>query len=180
MENMPNDVWDQKMMTMDDKNFNINLNIDFLWHSLKCEEVEVLSLALEFFIKFSRLEFAMKKCARESMEKEDDFVECRGKRFYFQYDRLNIDWDDFQDDDCVAYLRKYPPKKQVCKDGEGYSWEDAGKDTPIEYMKVIRNNLFHGGKHGALTFAGNGEDIDSSLKLLRAALTILKKCLEKK
>jgi hypothetical protein len=109
-----------------------------------------VALIFDFFIVFSRFEFALK----------------RSNYFRGTEDKVEPDWDKF----CVAvqerfnktsspefqraceYYTTYPPKKQVIQNGE-VVWKDNIQGTGesefrwiIRSVKTARNNLFHGGK----------------------------------
>jgi hypothetical protein len=78
--------------------------------------------------------------------------------------------------EAVAYILKYPPKKQVVIDDK-LAWDatppNSGSQAErvIIYVRRIRNNLFHGGKFNGHWFAP-----ERSGKLMRYGLTILKAC----
>jgi hypothetical protein len=80
--------------------------------------------------------------------------------------------------EAVGYILMYPPRKQVIWDGR-LVWSDAAPNTNIrsdlvlQYVRRVRNNLFHGGK-----FNGRWFDPERSAQLLRHCLTILHACLE--
>jgi len=103
-------------------------------------------LLLDFFVKFARFEYALKRA-----------------RYLEKKPYASPDWQRFADDlrgipaknqkailDCAAYLQTEPPKKQVVADG-ALRWEerkpsDSQIQSVIESVKTVRNNLFHGGK----------------------------------
>lgn len=107
-------------------------------------------LIFEFFMVFSRFEFALKRSG------------------YFRGDssRAVPDWDKF----CIAfqdryyttitpefqqaceYYTTYPPKKQVVQDNQVVWKENVQGNNESEFawiirsIRAVRNNLFHGGK----------------------------------
>lgn len=130
-------------------------------------------LLLEFFLTFSRAEFALKN---------SDFV-TGGE------DSVSPNWDGFATtlrdrfksnrtkilEAAVEYILLNPPMKQVLRDGN-LMWEEnlpnGGKsETEVLFILVrrIRNNLFHGGKHNLKVF----EDSERTTRLLRSALLIV-------
>jgi len=109
---------------------------------------DLRDLVYDFFLRFSRFEFALK---------ETDYV--RASRFY---DTAEVDWEKFlaryQDnysvDELERELLNNPPKRQVFKNHQ-ISWEDFRFNTNDSNLKkltlairTMRNNLFHGGKFG--------------------------------
>jgi hypothetical protein len=136
-------------------------------------------LAVEFFAVFSRFEYALKRaqCLKPGQN-------------------VSADWDKFVekrlklDPDIVAtiiknadYLLKKPPKKQICK-GKKIGWELPNKrpkpfDSDIywifDLIRIVRNNLFHGGK-----YPDNEWPIDPvrDTQLVKSSLAVLKACLK--
>ena len=109
---------------------------------------ELKPIIYEFFFKFSRFEFALKEYKYRKP----------GKYNY----NAEPDWNSFVNDFEKAYqasasatkLLQNPPRKQIIKNGN-LDWEDLsfGKSYSLLKkvtlsIKTIRNNLFHGGKHG--------------------------------
>lgn len=112
---------------------------------------------LEFFFIFSRFEFALK---------EADYVTTFGK----YSDNAAPDWDLFikkhkgeylrgkNTKNAIDYLLSNPPQKQKMLNDSGVNtiiWEAYKVDAKIpllkmlvDIVKVVRNNLFHGGKYG--------------------------------
>jgi len=113
-------------------------------------DTELTALAFDFFYWFSRFEFALK---------ENNYLKSHE-------DGANAEpgWDEFVEAWQAAYepseqaraLLKANPKRQVVRLGQELNWRPVGlKDCKSELAKVVRilktvrNNLFHGGKHGA-------------------------------
>lgn len=132
-------------------------------------------LACELFAVFSRFEYALKEAG------------------YYRAGRNNAaepDWERFGQEitqeferrlagevaDAVAYLKQEPPSRQVVQHGT-LNWQALVLPNAAEAVKallsvrIVRNNLFHGGKHTPHSPPGRDE------KLVRAALVILKACL---
>ena len=105
----------------------------------------------DFFYKFSRFEFALK---------ENDFWKNRKRGKIMT---VEPDWKKFVNEKSIE-LRATPeieklialnPKQQiVAKDGQ-LEWRPVKIDplckltSAVCMLRVVRNNLFHGGKHGA-------------------------------
>ncbi len=112
------------------------------------------NLVINFFVVFSRFEYAMK---RSGYLKNDSKKKDR---------RAEPDWDKLANkinpkfsltsssefNAAVLYLKTHPPKKQMVVD-DNLSWLDLAKGSDksncrwiIRTVKTVRNNLFHGGK----------------------------------
>lgn len=109
---------------------------------------DMRDLAFDFFYWFSRFEFALKE-----------------KRFLKNEDigaRADPSWEKFVKAHRAAYmpsraalaLLAEKPQRQIVGDPE-HDFEDlpfspntADLDKVVAYAKTVRNNLFHGGKHG--------------------------------
>lgn len=132
-----------------------------------------------FFVAFSRFEYALKRRG---------FVGGDEKR-------VDADWDQFANSirdkfptlhgegfvAACGYLKKHPPKKQVLHKGS-LSWKEtfpgAGESDEAfitRCVRVVRNNLFHGGKYPAPD--GPVSDVARDGQLLRHCLAVLDACL---
>lgn len=140
-------------------------------------------LVLQFFVTFSRFEYALKRAG---------FV--RGDR----YDNAWPDWQRFAKErleaqiasipdteftEARSYLLRNPPQKQtVTAPDRSLRWKQNTKrsgEGDAEYLlrlvRDVRNNLFHGGKYRP----PDGHVSDQVLRnsqLLQACLTILETC----
>lgn len=131
-------------------------------------------LAWEFFVTFSRFEYALKRSG---------FLKKK-------YPHASPDWDEFarQSDlalgqrsdpglaEAVAYYDKHPPRKQLQNEGAlGWSEPIARRSNELDLeflcrkICTVRNNLFHGGKFPKLPIADPSRDQD----LLRSGKDIL-------
>ena len=145
-----------------------------------------MRLAFEFFILFSRFEYALKKTGGVRFCKEVQVSKGSEAK------RATPDWKSFAANIQLAffeitceelklatnYIFENPPKIQTC----GAGWEDfktpfhkktEGLNWLIEAIKQVRNNLFHGGKYPL-------QLIDESSRnkvLLEHSMTILRACL---
>jgi hypothetical protein len=133
-------------------------------------------LVLSFFMEFARFEYALKRSGFLRKGIKD----------------AKPDWNSF-----AAWIRAHPsntqslraagqllmtrpPKKQVVVGG-ALSWEECARDTGdtdeaylLRLMRVVRNNLFHGGKFPYPD--GPVQDIARDRELLTAGLDILRAC----
>lgn len=112
-------------------------------------QTELQKLAFDYFYWFSRFEFALKENGKIK----------RGYR-----NSALADWSGFTKDyekhyrldNSAKKLMENPPEYQVVENKNHYKWVPVSFDHDsselsriILIIKTIRNNLFHGGKHGA-------------------------------
>jgi hypothetical protein len=136
-------------------------------------------LAWQFFIFFSRFEYALKKDSRylksgtgDAQPNWDSFASNNAKFFMVNASSSLAD--------AVNYFKTKPPRKQLCINGE-MTWSD-----PVQYnesepllvwllrvIRIVRNNQFHGGKFARLPIPEPSRDQD----LLANTITILDSCL---
>lgn len=110
---------------------------------------ELETLAFDFFYWFSRFEFALK---------ENAYLHS-----HVVGDRAAPGWDEFVNAWSAAYqpsassvqLLALAPKRQVVDAKDALLWKDEtfnGCNSElakvVRLLKNVRNNLFHGGKHG--------------------------------
>lgn len=135
-------------------------------------------LVFNFFIVFSRFEYALKRAG------------------YLKFDKNGVhpDWEKFASElkprfksfvtqelePSITYLKDNPPKKQVVKN-KSLDWNVAHDNQKqpiinllIIYIRRIRNNLFHGGKFPMRPI----EEPARNEKLLNNSLVILNRFLE--
>jgi len=138
-------------------------------------------LAWEFFVFFSRFEYALKRDRRFLMPGTGD---------------AQPSWDRFASDSnaafrpeaspqlkaAVDYYLAQPPRKQVRANGE-MSWSAPqawdGQEPLLIWLlravRAVRNNLFHGGKFPVVPIAEPSRDRDlltHGLAILGSALTM--------
>jgi len=108
------------------------------------------SLCFEFFVVFTRFEYALKR---------NGF--CRSNE---SGDVIGVDWDKAaaslektcgheitQFRSSGAYIFSVPPRKQT-RTGQDFTWRDSNTETmgearrALHLLSTVRNNLFHGGK----------------------------------
>jgi hypothetical protein len=135
------------------------------------------NLLLEFFLTFSRAEFALKNSG---------FV--RGNER-----KVSPNWDSFaasikhtftkhkSDElrEAANFILDNPPMQQVLRQNT-LMWETKVSDENlmeievlIRLVRLIRNNLFHGAKHNVTPF----ENTDRTSRLLKSSLIVLQECL---
>lgn len=137
---------------------------------------------LEFFIFFSRFEYALKSSGflrSAGQNAEPDWrefakaIDCAFLRKVSEQEHLTR---------AVDYLRNYAPKKQVVDKGTHgakprLTWKGitVPQDTSglLVLVRRVRNNLFHGGKF----CGGHLKDAARDAKLLSNSVVILEACL---
>ncbi|GGD39883.1 hypothetical protein GCM10012288_12370 [Malaciobacter pacificus] len=131
-------------------------------------------LAFEFFKLFSKMEYALK---------------ATGIQKYLKNDRNNnafADWEEFISKNSSSFSLTYlsdkyilnnPPKIQKVDNSGNLvfsnHWYSNSNDlkSAIEYLKTVRNNLFHGGKGTSTEFI---EDNTRNKELLKSSIEIIK------
>lgn len=111
---------------------------------------ELSQLAFEFFYWFSRFEFCLKENGFLKSEKAGDRAEPGWNGFITAYA------PHYAPCELVGELLKAPPDRQVVGANKSLDWKPLkfdGCKSELEKVvlavKTVRNNLFHGGKHGA-------------------------------
>lgn len=131
---------------------------------------ELSVLAFNFFYWFSRFEFALK---------ENGYLKSTvpGERAEPGWDAFVAKWAaGYVASGDVNVLLEAPPARQVIGLGGELTWkavglEDCTSDLArvARLLKTVRNNLFHGGKHGGEAW----DDVERTRKLLVASLSVL-------
>lgn len=143
-------------------------------------------LAFEFFILFSRFEYALKKTGVVRFCK--GVTVCKGS----EVKRATPNWESFakyiqipfSEIECeelkvsTSYIFENPPQIQTCDTGwkdfkESLNAENQSVHWLIEAIKQVRNNLFHGGKYPLQLIDESSRD----KVLLEHSMTILRACL---
>jgi hypothetical protein len=141
-------------------------------------------LLLEFFLTFSRFEYALKA---SGYFKRHPPVPPRWPDAEPDWDRfavsLRASFNPNATDNlrrACEYLFDSPPNQQIILHG-AVAWETPIRprsETDIEFLlrmvRCVRNNLFHGGKYNIEVH----EDTQRTELLLRSSMTILAACLE--
>jgi len=137
---------------------------------------------LDFFLTFSRFEYALKHSGLYQQQ-PGATVPYEAKP---NWDLFAVRLRDTFDPNKTAELRQavdlillHPPFSEVVAAG-GFGWDTTGPaDTLSEiecllvYIRRVRNNLFHGGKFSE----GQNFDAERNMALLTASLIILRECL---
>ena len=129
---------------------------------------DLRELCIEYFFKFSRFEFALK---------ENGFLK-KGR-----HKAAKPNWKKFIREYASTYspsqearnLMNDPPDRQIVRDGR-CQWEktnfanfDSDLDKVVLVLKVIRNNLFHGGKNSQFDW----DNPERSAFLIENAISVL-------
>ncbi|EPA8366055.1 hypothetical protein ACQ676_001547 [Vibrio fluvialis] len=111
---------------------------------------DLKNLAFDFFYWFSRFEFALKENKFLKREGDGENAEPGWDTFVERYSQT------FQHSEQTMRLLELSPKRQKVGPNLDLEWRNVGLDDcrselckVIRLLKTIRNNLFHGGKHGA-------------------------------
>lgn len=139
---------------------------------MRMDEIEsdVKSASFEFFYWFSRFEFALKEngCLKDTTlgAKAEPNWDCFLVRHSEHYSPSSD----------ASELLKLHPKRQIIGEGGTLTWKPVGVAhcnnslcCIITMLKAIRNNLFHGGKHGDTQV----DDQKRNLQLLKCAKLVL-------
>lgn len=130
---------------------------------------DIRNLAFEFLYWFSRLEFALKE-QRYLKDQEP------GAKAEVSWERFLKDWQDsYTLTEAGRKLIAAKPQRQVVGNYE-LEFRDVGfDDKPSDFgkalrlVKTVRNNLFHGGKHGM----SDWDNPERTRELLSLAKTVL-------
>lgn len=133
-------------------------------------------LVLQFFLAFSRAEFALKRAGFASPYETGDGIRVEWRCFAVQIAGLfPTGSDPVEVQDAMAYLHSHPPSRQVLESGR-LQWKarkPSAKQTAqstITLVNGVRNNLFHGGKELV------GGLVERDRQLLKSALILLRHC----
>ena len=133
------------------------------------------ALAAEFFRVFSRTEYALKA---SGFNRGDGPAEANWTTFAAAVETIVDSPSAPEVKEAVDFILNDPPKKQYIASGL-MEWRAVKPDTNsqadalFQYIRRIRNNLFHGGK-----FNGNWFAPERSERLMRAGLVVLNASVE--
>jgi hypothetical protein len=137
-------------------------------------------VAWDFFVFFSRLEYALKRVDEFLMPNDGD-AKPNWDRFGAQ---LNVQFPANEPEvaAAIAFYCAEPPRRQIrIAGGLGWSAPEArvGNEPVLIWLfraiRVVRNNLFHGGKFPHFVFTDpsrNGQLLLHAIVILAAALPI--------
>lgn len=132
--------------------------------------------AVNFFVRFSRFEYALKRIDGFAEQDDSGFIKIRWKSFLHGKPNITAPGNE-----SVDYYFDNPPGKFVLGDNVNPWHRIQGvrrnNHDLLRLLRQVRNNLFHGEKP-ELVFGGSDADVERSLKLLRHGLNILNKFIE--
>ncbi len=130
---------------------------------------ELEKVSFDFFYRFSRFEFALKENRYLKNEKV-------GKKAEASWEKFAKRWEaEYKLSKDALHLIDARPKRQVVgsNDLEFISVDFSDSDSDLvkvtRLLNVVRNNLFHGGKHGAEGWS----DLDRTMSLLAVSNIVL-------
>lgn len=138
-------------------------------------EQELDKLAFEFFKTFARFECSLKAGGFHNGEGD---AEPNWSKFAKSVSGTIENPTDDKLRNAIQYISENPPKKQVIKNGL-LDWAPFNPNTNLksdkilQYIRRVRNNLFHGGKFNGHWFAPERSEF-----LIRHSLVILNACLK--
>jgi hypothetical protein len=139
---------------------------------MKREDVQadLTAIAFDFFYWFSRFEFALK---------ENGYLKSTevGAKAEPGWDSFIEKWKDhYSPSDEAQVLISESPKRQTVGPGSSLDWKaidikrlQSDLERVVALLKTVRNNLFHGGKHGG----DHWDDPQKTKVLLLAGVGVL-------
>jgi hypothetical protein len=131
---------------------------------------ELKNAAFEYFFWYSRFEFALKENKYLKSFQVGSQAEACWKKLEDKYKT------QYQASNEARQLIRLHPKRQIVSEDGGLTWQKVGIShcstdlcKVIAMLKTIRNNLFHGGKHGDAEV----DDKQRNLKLLTFGKAVL-------
>src|SRR5437764_995290 len=131
---------------------------------------ELHDIAAEFFRVFSRTEYALKA---SGFNNGDGPADANWRAFADTIETF-IANPPSEVREAIDFILREPPKKQFIVSGL-IEWREvepgttSNADALFQYIRRVRNNLFHGGK-----FNGHWFEPERSERLMKASLTILR------
>jgi hypothetical protein len=136
-------------------------------------------LAFRYCAVFARFEYALKDTSRFL---KDDNGNAQANWDVFA-NSLRGKFSTVTDGEfrkAVAFLKTTPPRKQVVV-GAGTDWTESVRGVGesdeqfvIRLIRVVRNNLFHGGK----SFTDGEKYVGRNAELMKAGLVVMEECLK--
>jgi hypothetical protein len=126
--------------------------------------------AFEFFFWFSRFEFALKENGYLESHSPGAKADPGWREFVEKHEA------QYAPSDGAKRLVALSPKEQLVERGDSLKWEPvvfrdkvSGLKEVVYLLKTVRNNLFHGGKHGEASW----DDPVRMKQLLSTAVEVL-------
>jgi len=138
-------------------------------------------LLLDFFLTFSKFEYALKAGGFAKRGRRSDGAEPNWDSFALELrDSINSS-KNLEFLAARNYFLQNPPRKQILKENGELDWGKPQSkrqcQSDVEFLllmvRCVRNNLFHGGKHNN----GLQDDKQRGETLLSNSLIILNECL---
>ena len=137
-------------------------------------------LAIQFFLFFSRFEYALKCLNRIKVDRKSNLISADWDGYAKSRESVWLKAKESQEfREALAFLDAAPPKMQSFSKGE-LIWNPNPRagDMPslgkaLFYVRTVRNNLFHGSKFDS----ANRTEASRDRELLKRCLTILSVCL---
>ncbi len=130
-------------------------------------------LAWTFFVIFSRMECALKRCKYLKGAAAADWG-----MFASEHDEA---FNKESVGDAVAYFLKNPPRKQIIDDNDALGWSEPqnyDNSKPLLawlllMIRCTRNNLLHGGKYPLIPISEPSRDRDLLLYSISVLLSVM-------
>lgn len=135
-------------------------------------DIHLRDTSFEYFYWYSRFEFALKENGFLKRSNVGDTAEPCWSTFQKKYE------ENYEPSEDAIKLIILHPKRQIVGEGRKLLWRPVGLDhcksrrslgAAITMLNTIRNNLFHGGKHGDVDV----DDKNRNLELLTTAKSVL-------
>jgi hypothetical protein len=138
-------------------------------------------LVFRYFAVFSRFEYALKRSG--FLTATNGAAQAHWDRYADSLKGRFASVRDPQFQQAIASLQQKPPRKQVVDQSTGdLDWADSIQDRSesdekflLRLARVIRNNLFHGGKFPIPT--GPVGDDARNREMIKAGIVVLTECL---
>lgn len=132
---------------------------------------DLSGLAFDFFYWFSQMEFALKENGYLASHASGASAKPGWNDFSTQFHHEYLPAHE------ARWLLEATPKRQMVADNGELEWKDVAftdgesdLGRVIQLLNVVRNNLFHGGKHGS----GGWDDSSRSCELLRNGIIVIR------
>ncbi len=144
-------------------------NTDTIVRFLDTENPRIKDDIFDFFVTFSRFEYAMKQSPAFRYVSEDE-PKASWRALSKAMDEYLVTSEDPVTKEAIQRLITKPPKKIALINDRLY-WQEITGVGVLDAIQIVRNNLFHGGK-----FLEDKENRNA--QLVRDCSIILKYCLK--